>query len=349
MEIGWDVTLHASAFDDHHAIPTTADITRAAHKHASLGARIFPSTGLTIYQICEAIKEHDLSPVLVEGDVAGESQTAIGFSRERFSSSCAAFLRSGYPILIIGMLEGVGAHAVCVTGFRSCSSSQSDPGNVSLQESDIQYLYIHDDNVGPNIRVAVEDFTVTTSQGNATLIARLKPSAPNQDQSCPTGTYPTFTPRQLVVAVHNDLRTSPDTLHRAGLVQAHNIETVLNSLLNRHQISPFGFTVSTRFIKLADYLGSELENVIGGNPALLGKVRLALCERVPPMSLHLGVVRIGLDDSTPLLDVLYDTTDSDRNHPVFAHILYAEIISAVVQEIVLGQKGEFGIEIRAYK
>jgi len=44
-------------------------------------------------------------------------------------------------------------------------------------------------------------------------------------------------------------------------------------------------------------------------------------ERVPPMSLHLGLVRIG-SGSSPLWDVLYDTTDSDRNHPAFAFLPY---------------------------
>lgn len=36
--------LHSSAFDDYHAIPSTADITRFAHLTASLGARVFPSS-----------------------------------------------------------------------------------------------------------------------------------------------------------------------------------------------------------------------------------------------------------------------------------------------------------------
>ena len=339
--------LHSSAFDDHHAIPTTADITRAAHKRASLGARIFPSTGLNIYQICEAIKEHNLSPVLVEGDVSETNITALGFSRERFSSSCAAFLRSGYPILIIGTL-GPDGHAICATGFRSCAPNPVVSGCVSLQEGGIQHLYIHDDNLGPNIRFNVSEATHTLSNGNNVKVVQLKPSAPNNNQPCPTDNYPEFTPRTLIVAVHNDLRTSPDTLHRAGLIQAHNIVSVVNHLMVKHGIRPLGLTVSTRFIKLSDYLGSELSNIIGMNPKLLSKVRLALCEKVQPMSLHLGVVRIGLDDSTQLLDVLYDTTDSDRNHPVFACVTYDRIISAVVQIIMQGKRGEFGVEIEAF-
>lgn len=345
--IGLWTMLHSSAFDDHHAIPTTADITRAAHKRASLGARIFPSTGLNIYQICEAIKEHNLSPMLVQGDVSDTAMNPIGFSKERFSSSCAAFIRSGYPTLIIGLLGNVG-HAICATGFRSCALNALKSGTVSLQEASIEHIYIHDDNLGPNIRFSIKDPILTSPQGNIQIV-QLTPSAPNPTQPCPTDNYPTFIPRTLVVAVHNDLRTSPDTLHQAGLIHADNIVKVLNPLLLKYKFNAQGLTVSTRFIKLADYLGSELSNIIGNSPVLLSKVRLGLSESVPPMSLHLGVVRIGFDDSTQLLDVLYDTTDSDRNHPVFACVTYNKIISVVVQTFMQAKRGEFGIEVQAFK
>lgn len=39
------------------------------------------------------------------------------------------------------------------------------------------------------------------------------------------------------------------------------------------------------------------------------------------MSLHLGVVRIGVDNS-PLLDVLFDTTDSEAATEAFGHVLF---------------------------
>ena len=48
--------LQSSAFDDFHAIPTTAEITKLANKTASLGSKTFPSRGLTHFQLYEAIK-----------------------------------------------------------------------------------------------------------------------------------------------------------------------------------------------------------------------------------------------------------------------------------------------------
>src|SRR3989344_1481526 len=173
--------LHSSAFDDHHAIPTTADITRAAHKSASMGARMFPSAGLRHDQICEAIKEQNLSPVIFEGDIKNRHGMTVGFSRERFASTCAALVRSGYPVLLSGaFLEKdptLTGHAMCAVGFRSCSPGIVKEGEVGLQESEIKYLYIHDDNIGPSVRFAISELKVRGLPGGD-KVAVISPSAP---------------------------------------------------------------------------------------------------------------------------------------------------------------------------
>jgi len=352
--VGLWTMLHSSAFDDHHAIPTTADITRSAHRRASLGNRIFPSTGLNIYQICEAIKEQDLSPVIVDNDIENEGFPRI--SSERFSSSCAAFIRSAYPILLVGDLEGVGGHALCAVGFRSrAQQPEYDPlQQVNLEDAGTEYIYIHDDNLGPNVRfrihhecVRVDGELIFDKTGRPVTAVCLKPDAPNKAAPCPTNGYPSFRPSQLIVAVHNDLRTSPDTLHVTGMKQAQGIASVLNALLARHNAQPQGATLSTRFMKLADYLGGELARILQHSPATLSRVRLTLCERVSPMSLHLGVVRIGMNGSVPLVDVLYDTTDSDRNHPVFAHVVYSNNAQQIIN-VLQRNNYDFGQAITAW-
>jgi hypothetical protein len=129
--------LHSSAFDDHHAIPTTAEITEAAHRNASLGSRVYPSAGLTTYQLFEAIKAQRLAPNVMEGDIAllGDERNR-GFKPERFLATCAAFIRSGYPVLVMGMQidhadhdEGGGLHAVCLRA----SVSRTDHGPTCRQ------------------------------------------------------------------------------------------------------------------------------------------------------------------------------------------------------------------------
>lgn len=336
--------LHSSAFDDHHAIPTTADITRNAHSKHSFGSRIFPSQGLNFYQICDAIREQKLAPLITEGDIKLNGGV-IGFSHERFAGTCASYIRSGYPILVIGTLVGLGEHAICLVGFRSCIPEEIEPLIPKLAESGIEHVYIHDDNLGPNVRFEIN------SKANSDPVT-LNASAPDpingdREIECPTQNYNEFIPKQLIVATHNDIRTYPDTLHRAGIDNATYLSRKFNLLAVKNKLQPFGLIVSARFIKLSDFLGCELSNRIS-DKKMLSRVRINLCETVGPMSLHLGVVRISLDDSTPLVDILYDTTDSDRNHPVFAHVAYANVMPMLMNILEKEGFGEFGVCVDAF-
>lgn len=343
--VGLWTMLHSSAFDDHHAIPTTAEITQAAHHTASLGSRVFPSKGLTIYQICEAIKANRLAPMVFEGDIKDSTGcNVVGFTKERFSAACASLIRSGYPVLVVGRLENIGGHAVCAVGFRSCAPMP--PGGnspVILQESDIEYIYIHDDNIGPNVRFKIE---IDANQKFVRLESNAPPPRGNRTQS-QGGTPTVIIPTQLVVAVHEDLRTSPDQLHEIGYRATAELYSTLAGLLRASDQQPIALSFSTRFIKLSGYIEKELARTLGASPELLSKARLALCEHVPPMSLHVGVLRIGMWDGTPLVDILYDTTDSDRNHPVFTHVCYASFMPQLL--IYLRNNGyDFGVCIEAY-
>ena len=329
--------LHSSAFDDHHSIPTTADITRDAHSKHSFGSRVFPSKSLNFFQVCDAIKEQQLAPLIIEGDVKSKvNGRTLGFSRERFSSTCASYIRSGYPVLLSGNLitQGNPGHAICLVGFRSCVPQPAAPNTPSLAESSIEYVYLHDDNLGPNVRFKINTFIAEKNCEIATLTADA-PVPVNKQRSipCPTTNYPDFSPTQLIVAAHSDIRTDPDTLHKAGLLNATHISNVLNFLAIKKVQPKYELTVSSRFTKLATYLGEEMLARLEGKPKVLASVRLALCENVDPMSLHIGVVRIGLDDSTPLVDIIYDTTDSDRNHPVFCYVAYSDKIPVVMKVI----------------
>lgn len=311
--------LHSSAFDDHHAIPTTAEITQAAHQTASMGDRVFPSSGLSIQQVREAIKEHGLSPIVFNGDFGVSCK---GFSTERFSNSCASLIRSGYPVLIVGQLGKVGLHAVCAVGFRSCSPSSVASGQVSLQDSEIPHIYIHDDNIGPSARLKIID---SGTAGPVQLILDSPCSLTEPPLPDPIGDYLPFTPHLLLVAAHNDLRTSPDTLHQYGIKAAEYLAQVLVLYYDQHpeaNLAPPGLALSTRYLKLSEYMTDELRVLLSKSPNILSSARLQLAEKVQPMSLHLGLVRIGLDDGTPLIDILYDTTDTDLNHPAFAHVFY---------------------------
>src|SRR5690606_6918631 len=102
------------------------------------------------HQICEAIKENSLSPIVIGGKLDQST-----FDKELFANSCASLIRSGYPIILGGQRVSNGqlyGHAICLVGFRESASKPIGAGDVEYQDSSVETFYIHDDNLGPNVR-----------------------------------------------------------------------------------------------------------------------------------------------------------------------------------------------------
>ena len=366
--IGLWSTLHSSAFDDHHSIPTTAEITKSAHEGASLGSRIFPASGLTMYQVMEAIKAQRLAPIWFASDIEVEVEIEKGnaeegnakkkqiryklingFSKERFLSTCASFVRSGYPVLIWCEhldSKAIQKHIICAVGFRESPPQDIDAGKFSLQDEGIKHLYIHDDNLGPNVRFKIKDngFNKNGDPLPVTIIAD-PPDSAIGDDSLPTLDYPEIRPEALCVAVHECIRISPDTLHDHGKQITKSLCLALNAVYRANNIDEVSLSFSTRIIKLSDYIGEELGRLLSGSSNILSQVRMDLYEKVPPMSLHIGVVRIANSNSTPLVDIIFDTTDTDLNCPIFSHMVFNDTVDHI---FTTQGAGNFGTKVKAY-
>ena len=65
------------------------------------------------------------------------------------------------------------------------------------------------------------------------------------------------------------------------------------------------------------------------------------------MSLHLGVVRLGVG-ALPLLDVLYDTTDSEPNMRAFCHVAYHSSGGELVRHLASLHLVDCGPLVEAY-
>jgi len=324
--------LHSSAFDEYHAVPTTAQITKAATKHINLGLPVFPNSGLNVHQICDAIKEMGLTPMVLTGD-----QPSAFFSTERFASNCASFIRSGYPVIALGAINGNG-HAICISGFREAKLTNLQNGMVNLSDSEIDTIYLHDDNLGPNVRakLSTHQYSVPGIQTQFNRVG-LKAKAPDPSKYSsqrtsgddPTNWYYDFFPYTLIVAVHSEIRTSADHLNGKAL----SIGNLFNIFLNPNKASPTtAITTSATIMDLNLYVGKSLSSSLNNVPQVLSKVRLELLEKIPPMSYHLGVIRLGIG-SQKFLDILFDTTDTDRNHPVFATIAYTPSVNTIISTI----------------
>lgn len=192
----------------------------------------------------------------------------------------------------------------------------------------IAHLYLHDDNLGPGVRFAIGEDERGAVELKADAPSRISVS----ETPDATAGYPRFRPECLIMAVPDELRTTPDALHIAGLLVAGKLSRLLESVAEHHGQSLPGLAMSTSFSLLRDYLGPELQRMLVSSSAL-GKVRLGLGEHVPPMSLYIGVVRIG-EGEAPLLDILFDTTDSDSNLPVLAYVVFAAALRPIVEGLL---------------
>lgn len=344
--------LHSSALDDRHSIPSPAEITKAAHRTAPWGARVFPSEGLNIFQILEAIKECGLAPMLLEGDLSWHDEETKeqknGFTISGFASSCAALLRSGYPVLIdVEVLGGSGpGHLVCAVAFREEPSVDADPGTWNLADDHTRYIYIHDDNIGPNARFEIlADSEISVEVGeekySPAVLKRAPPSRAKSHATSKSAPYPSLRPRALLAAADDYIRTTIIALQTVARKTAMELALDLADATDENP----GLTVSSRFITLPTYLSEELTRTLGHDSDLLARTRLSLIEQVPPMSLHLGLVRLGIGPQ-PILDVLYDTTDSNRALSAFCHVAYEEILPIFIQEAA--PPLSLGILIAAY-
>jgi hypothetical protein len=291
--------------------------------------------------------------MVVEGDV-GLGGTVRGFNRERFLSTCGAFLRSGYPVLLSGkVVKGPKPtapvprednHAICVTAFREPGAVMGGNGHkVRLHDDDIQYVYVHDDNLGPGVRCRVD---VGAEKQQVILVPEApKPRDGESKYPDPSLNHPCFQPGSMIVAVHDELRTTPDGLHMVGMRFADLLKKTIHE--NAPENQPLvEIWLQTRFIGVREYLSSELANR-SLSPQVLGRVRFELTEVAEPMSLHLGLVQISTIEG-PTLHVLYDTTESERAYRAFAHVAFNESFAELAQKVAQHPKIDLGEGIRAF-
>ncbi|MBC7161125.1 MAG: hypothetical protein H5U26_03310 [Immundisolibacter sp.] len=325
--VGLWTMFQSSAFDENHAIPTTAEITKKANLGFSAGRRIFPSRSLTWEQISEAIKACDLSPLVIDGDIE-TNHSGRGFSKKLFATTCAAFIRSGYPVLMLGHILGGGGHATVAVGFRSRLSDKVALPNVVPQDSSINVIYVNEDNVGPYVRTEIGFVDEVDQREDQRVCLRDRP--PAYAQNAAAIGYE-FVPRQLICGVHNDLRMGHDQLLGYAEWLAGVFSQVLEVASSARGVQYDGPLFSARFVRLADYLGQGLKELLSDVPAVLSKVRLGLVEHVRPMPLYIGLIRIGLSDShsSVLADILLDTTDTDHSPTTaLALVSYLPLVSA---------------------
>ena len=134
--------------------PSLSEITILAGGGEDGAGRIFPSKGLSTFQVLTAISKMKMQPVIEEF-----------FNHENyFKAELHAYVKGDIPVLL-GM-EGIEGekntfnHLVTVNGYRYAEDKfkiKTSQNNIRLLSESIQVFYVNDDQIGPFARVTIRN------------------------------------------------------------------------------------------------------------------------------------------------------------------------------------------------
>jgi hypothetical protein len=178
------------------AIPTPAVITRAATQAEHYG-RPIPQHGLRVEEICSAIRHDGLEPEVVDLQRTPDVPLA---------SLLYGYLRTGLPVVLVVVVPKRGWHAITLTGFSMRGPSQwrqEVPGNteiVPMVGMCIEKFYGHDDQIGPNARLVIQNSPAGVSPVSTKCPIKFESSWKDPDGE------PFLYPVAVVVPVYNKIR-----------------------------------------------------------------------------------------------------------------------------------------------
>lgn len=264
----------------HSLAPTPVAITRAANR-LLLAARPFPSRGLQIQQVCNAVAAVGLDPEVYE--VTPDLPLV---------SLIYSYLSLGLPVLAVVDIPGVGLHAIAINGYslRQTQQLASEGVNVGtllprLIGLRIDEFYGHDDQNGPFSRLKL----VEPVAGKPTVTF--------------VGTGPwkgDLLPKAIVVPVYQKIRT--------GFREVLKWIPVL-SIVASWVSPPKDFEWDVRLIT-----SNDLKGMLRGSASSATQgLRESLLLSGLPKYLWRCTLSV---NSNPLLEVLLDTTAMVNGFPV---------------------------------
>ena len=264
--------------------PTPSAVTQAAVKHFLPEGRAFPSTGLTIEQICEALRGFEFPPAIFR----------VGNSPEQFLFLLNVYVKSGVPV-ILALVDGDLGHAVTVVGYKADHAKIPSKFNgLDLRLINLGYdkIYIHDDRLGPYAR--------------ATFRRRKNPKGRE-------------TPLDLVIdwpqgqEVQNVMLGVPPLYPKLRSSAQELLEGAALLLPLIQQLAPKDLEIEALFQRSGEYLTSLFDSNVD-------PTRATRLMRSVSLSRYVGLIRIHANN-VPVMDMILDTTDTIRRSTYAEHLL----------------------------
>lgn len=180
--------------------PTPSAITRSASQTFHHG-RPIPSQGLSVEEICTAIRHVGLEPELVD----------LRTARPPLFSLVGGYLDMGIPVVLVVLIQGIGLHAITITGYSAQPVAQRAdeiPGvpGVPMKGRRVDKLYGHDDQIGPLARISIRQ-----SPAGAPFPIQFETSWLDKSTGQPRPVYP----QAVITPVYHKIRLK--FLERHGL------------------------------------------------------------------------------------------------------------------------------------
>jgi hypothetical protein len=144
----------ASIYPQITALPPV-EITKRATKYF-FGTRPFPSSGLTVWQMCQAIHEIGLDP-----HVSGGSESDENLLEIPIKSLIYSFLRAEIPVILNAFITSprgdMGLHSMLILGYKlnknKLYTKEAIDESCLMRGSRITDFYCHDDQLGPFCKI----------------------------------------------------------------------------------------------------------------------------------------------------------------------------------------------------
>jgi hypothetical protein len=145
-------------------LPSPSAITKSATQNRNDGTRIFPTSGLTEPQIATSLKHFGLEPLWL---TCNEDQGFFDLKEAIY-----AYISNDTPVLMGGAIYKIkgsevtclGRHLVCALGCHLGDSINTE-NNLKMYAHRIDKFYVHDDRLGPYLRLDGIPINFTTENG----------------------------------------------------------------------------------------------------------------------------------------------------------------------------------------
>lgn len=208
----------------HHHIPSPVEITRAATANLALGNRTIPNAkGLIVEQMADAIRSVSLEPFLI--NVTDDYL---------LQSTLYAYLRGEIPVILIMSLFDTSkapifpsGHAVVVTGYclGKGKITPTVPEGFQLKATQIDKLYVHDDQIGPYARMVLEGKTFKFEKRELPTLSSSWKGRDGKEDSMKV------VPTTLLIPLYNKIRIPFEAIYSAVYYFDKFFETLKKQIL----------------------------------------------------------------------------------------------------------------------